>query len=925
MKDYAFHLVRSIDQLKKLVDMCIEKKLWSLDLETTGLDNRVYPDGHFKDGRKTKYGIRTIDTIAGLCISFDGKHGYYIPVGHHVEDAGNLPWDETFDEIKRLIESGGVTIFHNSKFDCEFLYPVTGKEVWKTSEYEDTYFISKVISPLKIHPSGLKQLTKKYFDVDMIELEELYSPEMMKMLRQEGEGYNFAVLHPKEGLEYGCSDGIFTYKLFEVMIKELSEQDIVIAKLEKSFCNVVRKLERNRVHIDREKVESLYTLCNVEMEKISGLIRSELEEKTRGTGEWLTLSMGSNKELSHAFFTSEHGLRLKPTKLILQMMEEKNGGGSYGSYSSFGDDEDDEEESDSGPGNGKTIQYTLKDEALKSLDQAYGQKFMIDAGHKDKEGNPIKESIFALLIEWRHYQKMDGSFIGIFRRALDEYGDVRPNFRQLGTDTTRLSSPAGKIEDGYSGLNFQGIPRDSDEDKPELFKKIRECIIPRKGKILVKLDFAGEELRVVTNLSGDPIWTKSFLYEDGDVHSITARALFEKEEVNKDERNRGKRSNFAFLYGGGAGAIQRNINCSMEDAQRGMDNLKKAVPVIMGYIEQQKEFARQNKCIITAYGRRIPIANIDHQIKKLRSKAERCAINYTIQGTSADILKFAMCYVDKKIREHGWEEKCKYILTVHDEVVYEIDPDILMEAVRKLDEWMTFPWKLPKAHGRAWEVPLLTEPGIDINWKARYDYFKMVDGTPVEKSKVNEKGEYSGKLKKDEYFSHGRVYQKVPDFLVEWIHPIYKEDKPAVNSEPASSMPVASSVPATDDVEGVALSEPPITKPSLSEVERSVASIDVKVEPKEEAPKSKPVYINMDENGKFEKVDAEKEKVKKWTIRCNLTERNLKKFNALCTLCEGNDKIRVLLTDGRTLVHEDKGVSVDFEKFKVIGELFGLG
>ena len=170
----------------------------------------------------------------------------------------------------------------------------------------------------------------------------------------------------------------------------------------------------------------------------------------------------------------------------------------------------------------------------------------------------------------------------------------------MGTDTARLSSRAGDIKDGYSGINFQGIPRDSDEDKPELFKAIREIITPREGYVLVKLDFAGEELRVVTNLSGDPIWTKSFLYEDGDVHSITAKTLFGKADVSKDERNRGKRCNFAFIYGGGSGAIQRNIGCTKEEAQTHMDNLKRDVPVLMGYVEQQKHIARKNDMTVVS-------------------------------------------------------------------------------------------------------------------------------------------------------------------------------------------------------------------------------------------------------------------------------------------------------------------------------------
>jgi DNA polymerase I-like protein with 3'-5' exonuclease and polymerase domains len=753
MKDYKFHLVDTIDKLKKLVDICISKNVCSLDLETTGVDNRVYPDEYFGDGIKTRHGMRTIDRIVGVCISFDGKNGYYVPLSHEPEGSNNLPWDPAWDELERLVHSKSKLLYHNSKFDCEFLYPVTNKEYWKIDEYEDTFFIAKILNPIKTSPSGLKALTKQHFNVEMIELNDLFTDEMREQLKREKRSlYNFGVLHPKEGLAYGCSDGIFTYLLYFKIQEMMSEGDRKIYNLEKSFCNVLRKLERNRVHIDVKALNKLNDDATEAIQTLGDKIRQAIESWTGKTTKWLTLNLGSPKQLSEVFITDPEGLRLKPTSVMLKELEE---GGGFGNKS----DEDDDSPGPSNDMPSGNIVYSTKDEALKSLKAAYGKKYLVDIGHKDADGNPKLENVFELIIEYRHYMKLKGSYTEPLSLAVDKNGDVRPDFRQLGTDTARLSSRAGEIEQGYAGINFQGIPRDSDDDKPELFKKIRSVIVPREGYALVKLDFAGEELRVVTNLSGDPIWTDSFLNKDGDVHAITAKTLFAKDSVSKDERNRGKRCNFAFIYGGGAGAIQRNIDCTMEDAQRHMANLKRDVPVLMGYVDHQKEYAKKHKAIFTAFGRRIPIPTIDSPIKMIRSKAERCAINYTIQATSADILKFAMCFVDKNIRAMGWENDVRYVLTVHDEVVYEIKPHLLMEAVRKLDEWMTMPWKLPKAHGRDWVVPLLTEPGIDVNWKARYDYFKMVDGVPADPKALDVDGKFIGKLKKDEFFLDGRIYQ----------------------------------------------------------------------------------------------------------------------------------------------------------------------
>lgn len=921
MTNYKFHLVSTVQQLSKLVDMCISRNLYSIDLETTGVDNRVYDDAYFEDGRKTRHGMRTVDRIVGVCISFDGKNGYYVPLSHEPEDSPNLPWDESWIEIERLVHSKARAIFHNSKFDQEFLYPVTNKEQWKIDEYEDTFFIAKILNPLKGFPSGLKQLTKINFNVDMIELDELFTDEMRAQLKREKRStHNFGVLHPKEGLEYGCSDGIFTYLLYHALQEKMSEGDRKIYNLEKSFCNVLRKMERNRVHVDVERVKSLAVECDRELLQVGDIIRGLIESKTGKTGKWLTLNIGSPKQLSTALITDPEGLKLKPTQA---MLGENEG-------NSFNDSDSDSEESEaSNPADG-VKQYTLKDEALKSLHDAYGAKyFVIRPGHVDKSGQPKKESIFELIIEWRHYLKMKGSYVEPLSLAVDKRGDVRPDFRQMGTDTARLASRAGEIENGYSGINFQGIPRDSDDDKPELFKQIRSCITPRPGYFLVKLDFAGEELRVVTNLSGDPIWTDSFLNKDGDVHAITAKTLFAKDVVSKDERNRGKRCNFAFIYGGGAGAIQRNIGCSMEEAGRHMENLKRDVPVLMGYVEHQKNFARKNKCIFTAYGRRIPIPTIDSPIRAIKSKAERCAINYTIQATSADILKFAMCFVDKNIRANKWEDKVRYVLTVHDEVVYEISPDMLMEAVRKLDEWMTWPWKLPKAHGRDWVVPLLTEPGIDINWKARYDYFKMVDGIIPQPKEFDVDGKFVGKLKKDEYFDNGRVYQKIPDFLKPYVH--RGDDVVANETSDSTQSPVTSPNDATNTTTETtigpdeqlplnhgldSLSPEPIDQ---SNVAIHADALDSKQSVKNhEAPRPL-IQPTIAENQTPDSV------VHRFVLRAPLNKMNLRKLHAICILAEGNQPLRIIDVENKILVSEDKAPKIDALQFDLLARLFGVG
>ena len=57
----------------------------------------------------------------------------------------------------------------------------------------------------------------------------------------------------------------------------------------------------------------------------------------------------------------------------------------------------------------------------------------------------------------------------------------------------------------------------------------------------------------------------------------------------------------------------------------------------------------------------------------MRGIAEREAINMPVQGTAADMLKYAMLDIDAKVREKNL--RGSMILQVHDELVFDIPKD----------------------------------------------------------------------------------------------------------------------------------------------------------------------------------------------------------------------------------------------------------
>ena len=250
------------DNIKDLIDACIESGRYALDLETSGLDNRVF------DGC-------TVDKIAGFCLSPDGHHGYYIPVGHVVVDRDgnrspsphNVPWRVAHAEILRLVEAteAGKTIavFHNGKFDHEFLQFCGDIPLgeWDRPKIWDDTLILAYLGNSRRRQKGLKPLSKEYLDIEQVEIKELFPEDWTGPM-------DFTTLDPSDQgvLWYTGGDAICTYLLYDILAPAVIEPDTdgqtqrTIYSVEKGCTAATRWMERNRVHISKDKVRELISL-----------------------------------------------------------------------------------------------------------------------------------------------------------------------------------------------------------------------------------------------------------------------------------------------------------------------------------------------------------------------------------------------------------------------------------------------------------------------------------------------------------------------------------------------------------------------------------------------------------------------------------------------------------------------------------------
>ena len=87
----------------------------------------------------------------------------------------------------------------------------------------------------------------------------------------------------------------------------------------------------------------------------------------------------------------------------------------------------------------------------------------------------------------------------------------------------------------------------------------------------------------------------------------------------------------------------------------------------------------------SAFGRRRILRGIFSPDRGTRSYWERCALNTPIQGTAADILKLAMVRILEKLTEFPY---IKPLLTIHDEILFEVPIDKKDEACRVIKACM---------------------------------------------------------------------------------------------------------------------------------------------------------------------------------------------------------------------------------------------
>ncbi len=300
----------------------------------------------------------------------------------------------------------------------------------------------------------------------------------------------------------------------------------------------------------------------------------------------------------------------------------------------------------------------------------------------------------AQILAWRQLAKLKSTYTDALIREIDPTtGRVHTSFAMAIAATGRLSS---------TDPNLQNIPIRSEEGT-----RIRRAFIAEPGHVLISADYSQIELRLLAHVANIPALRESFIHNE-DIHARTASEVFNipLANIDRETRRRAKAINFGIIYGISAFGLGRQLGISPGEARDTIVRYFERYPEIRAYMDRTKQEAREKGFILTPFGRRVFIPQINDKNGAMRAYAERAAINAPLQGGAADIIKRAMVRLPGALVAAGL--KARMILQVHDELLFEA-PESEAETAAALARRIM-------SEAAVISVPLVVETGIGGNW-----------------------------------------------------------------------------------------------------------------------------------------------------------------------------------------------------------------
>lgn len=326
----------------------------------------------------------------------------------------------------------------------------------------------------------------------------------------------------------------------------------------------------------------------------------------------------------------------------------------------------------------------------------------------------IEHPVIDAISTFKNYNTLLTRYLeGDMARAILSDGRIHctfsPNKREEGGAVT------GRF--ACSHPNLQNIPAHGKHQHGHRFgQDMRALFIPEEGCMMGAFDYSQVEYLLLANFAKGPKgeWFREQCRAGVDFHSVAMQA------TGINNRHIIKQINYGVIYGMGWQTAKRQNYALFEKlaAEQGMDidtfskktfnDYHARLPVIRDTIEWAQKVSEVNGYIKTIGGRyqHKPKPQYDPATGKVNTFLYKM-LNKLIQGSAADILKFAMlkCYED------GLFDILPFHITVHDENVISIPFNkIGVEAAQQLKD------NMEQSFHKDLHIPMKVDAEVGPNW-----------------------------------------------------------------------------------------------------------------------------------------------------------------------------------------------------------------
>ena len=670
-----YKIVDTVSALKKLARKMEHIEEFAFDTETNTL--RVF--GPNKDF-----------SCVCITISWGEYDNYYIPMGHRrYEDFDrNLSAKKVRKYLGPIFERPSIRLIgQNIKFDLHVLARIgihpTTTDIW------DTMILSWLCD--ENTPNGLKENSAMKLGLDQTHFSEVTDTVPNEVKKEFGlkasnkATYDLVLID--DGAPYALDDSYLTWELYLGYINLVDQEKMtkIYLRSYQPFLQCLFKMEERGVTVDTNRLAEMSVEIDKDME--------DLEYRMFELAG-VEFNPNSSQHLAELFFGY-----IKPDPVDKKGNPKRDNKGNLVKAKV----------------NWNIVEASFNFRVSNTTDAGapstsadtfwYISQMTFKNKHKQRGIEVAK-----LLTEYKKLSKLRSAFIDGLKTQVYDDGKAHPSFNIIGTDSGRISC---------SEPNLQQLPKADEEDKYQIRSLFIGSVDPvtNKRKKIIACDFSNLEMRVLAHFSEDKNLLEMFA-SGADTHGSTAVNMFnldcDASEVKKKYphlRQAAKVINFLLMYGGGAQRLYDQLKSDhdspidlgspeylklykckngLDVAQIYIDKYFSTYSGVAHFIRDQKKFAKRNGYVQTLLRRKRRLPDINSSNMKMKSYAERLAVNSTIQGSAADITSSAQNRVDAD----PWflEHRCLMIIQVHDELVFECPEEYVEEAIPRIQYLMAHPF-----------------------------------------------------------------------------------------------------------------------------------------------------------------------------------------------------------------------------------------